>query len=271
MKNLKLLIVLFLGIGLTFASCKKDDDDDGSGDKPTPEAKTCYVVKENKSDGSYVSITYNSDHKVISSEDFSSTGSLIEKKEVIYSDSKVSIINIYEDGNLSTKFEFKYSDKLDSAIMYMDTLGSLTKIGYLLYSYNGEKISKMSMFVEVLGQSLEVSRNEYIFSGENVSKYSVYELEGFSLNLVSILDLEYDDKINPYRNIGINDLLGGIQFMTKNNITKYTYKDADGNVDDSKSYNIVYDYNSDNYFTKYVETNFDNSDTKTSLIDYECE
>jgi hypothetical protein len=271
MKNLKLLIVLFLGVGLTFASCKKDDEDDGNGDNPTPVAKTCYIVKENNSDGSYTSITYNSDHKVISSDEFSSTGSLIEKKEIIYSDNKVSIINIYEDGDLSTKVEFKYSDKLDSAILYMDTLGSLKKIGYYLYSYNGEKISKLSMFVDVLGQTLEVSKNEYIYTGENVSQYSIYGLAGFSLNLVSTLYLEYDDKINPYRNIGINDLLGGIQFMSKNNMTKLTYKDADGNIDNSKSYNLVYDYNSNNYFTKYVETSFDNSTTKTVNIDYECE
>jgi len=274
MKKFKLLFVLFLGVGLTFASCKKDDnnDDDGNGGNPPATTKTCYVVKENNSDGSYVNITYNSDHKVISSEEFSSTGNLIEKREIIYSDNNVSKVNIYEDGKVSTKFEFKYSDKLDSAILYIDTLGSLTKMGYYLYNYNGDKISKFSMFVEFFGQTIEFSRNEYEYNGENVSKLSVYELGGVaSLNLVSTLDLEYDDKINPYRNIGINDLLGGIQYMSKNNVTKITYKDADGNVDDSKSNNIVFEYNSDNYFTKYVETNFDNSVTKTISIDYECE
>ena len=272
MKNLKLLFVLFLGVGLTFASCKKDDDD-GGGVNPTPEAKTCYVVKETSSDNSYHEMIYNSDHLINEYNNYISDGTLSESTKMTYSDGKVSTLETYKDSNLESRIVFKYiANKVDSVILYADTLGSLKKVGFYLYHYNGERISSISMYVEFMGQVIEILKNDYIYSGDNVSTKTEYKMGGgFTLELSSTSTYEYDDKINPYRNIGINDLMGDFGFMSKNNITKITIKDDSGSIDEENSENFTYEYNSDNYFTKYVKTSFDNSKSTTYTLEYDCQ
>jgi hypothetical protein len=272
MKKIKLLFVLFLGVGITFASCKKDDEE-GEGDNPTPEVKTCYVVKEKADDNSYHDLIYNSDKLLTNYNGYDTEGNLVESNKLTYTDGKLSLLEVYNSSDITEKIEFTYSSsQLDSGIIYMDTLGSMTKVGYFLFTYNGDKLIKMSMFYKILGQTLEISKREIVFDGDNVSQVSYYELGGaFSLELTGTIDLEYDDKINPYLNIGINDLMGDPQYMSKNNVIKVTYKDADGNIDNKESDNIAFEYNSDNYFTKYVITSFDNTISETYTIDYECQ
>jgi len=270
MKNLKLIFVLLLGIGLTFGSCKKDDDN-GDDTNPTT-SKTCYVVKETSDDNSYDDLIYNADNMVTKYNRYSTDGTLFENTEITYADNNISMIQAYEGSSLKSKIIFKYSNHLDSTIIYIDTLGVMTKVGYHTYTYNGDKLSSISTYFELFGQTLEVEKMQYIYSGDNVSTITKYEMGGlFTLELTSTSTFEYDDKINPYRNIGINDLLGEVQYMTKNNITKFTMKDNSGTIIEDESLNLVYEYNSDNYFTKYVQTNFDNSNTETVTIDYKCE
>ncbi len=275
MKNLKLLFVLFLGVGLTFASCKKDDGgkDDGGGDNPTPTEKTCYVVKETSSDNSYHEMIYNTDHLITDYNTYKIDGSLGESNKLTYTNGKISKLESYEGTVLKAEFEIKYaSSHIDSVILYMDTLGTMKRVGFYKYTYNSDKISSISMYIEFMGQMIEISKDEYIFSGDNVSTKTSYEMGGsFTLVLSSTTTFEYDDKVNPYRNVGINDLMGEPAFMSKNNITKLTTKDDAGNVIDAESYNFTYEYNSDNYYTKYVKTNFDNSKSTTYTLEYDCQ
>jgi len=272
MRNLKLLFVLFLGVGLTFASCKKDEDKKDDGGNPTPTAKTCYVVKETSSDNSYREMIYNSDHLITEYKNYKTDGSLGENNKLTYTNGKVSLVKSYQGSDYKAKIEFKYSaDKIDTAYIYMDTLGMMKKVGFYKYLYNDNKITTISTYFEIFGQSFVISKTEFTFSGDNVTKTVEYETDStLSLQLTSTTIFEFDDKVNPYRNIGVNDLMGDPAFMSKNNIAKMTVKDNAGNVTDKKSYNLTYEYNSDNYFTKYVKTNFDNSKSTTYTLEYDC-
>lgn len=267
MKNLKLLFVLFLGIGLTFASCKKDEEEEETN---PPAEKTCYIVKETNSDSTYGEYTYNSDNQVINYSNYKENGDLEDHNEITYSDGNISMLKAYEGSTLSMQLEFKYSTKLDSVIMYMDSLGTLKKAGFYLYSYSGSNISKISTYFKLMGIEKEVSKMEYTYNGDNISTVKSYGFGIVQPELESITTYEYDAKVNPFRGIGLNDLLGEVQFMSKNNITKKTYKDADGNTDDSKSYNYTYEYNSNDYYTKSTVVSFDNSETKIMVFDYTC-
>ncbi|RLD45833.1 MAG: hypothetical protein DRI86_04885 [Bacteroidetes bacterium] len=271
MKNLKLLFVLFLGIGLTFASCKKDDDE-GNEDNPTPEAKTCYIVKETADDNSFHKMVYNTENLITEYNEYDKDGNLAENNKMTYSDDKVSLIETYDGTSLKSKIVYKYiADRIDSAIIYIDTLGTMKRVGFYKYTYNADKISNISVYFELFGQMLEVSKNQYIYSGDNVSEVTIYEIGGsLALELSYTETYEYDDKINPYRNIGINDIISDPAFMSKNNFTKKTVKDDSGKIDNEESYEISFEYNSDNYYTKYVRTSFDNSKTITYTVEYEC-
>lgn len=271
MNKIKILFLFIIGATLTFASCNKDDDDDGGGDT-TP--KTCYVVKSTSDDGSYTQITYNAENKVIKTEEFDASGNSDDNYSIYtYSSGKLTKMEATVGGSIETKMELTYNteDLPINVDLYQDQGAGLLKLGFFEYTYSGTKIKNMSMNFEVLGQMMVVSKSEFTYSGDNISLVKKYELGGtLSLELVSTTAYDYDDKKNPMKNIGLDYFMGEVQFISINNYTEMTVKDASSSIMQEESYNITYEYNSDNYPTKITNVSFDNSTTEVEVYTYDC-
>jgi len=278
MKKLKLLLVLFIGIALSTAySCNKDDEDDnGGGDGgggTTP--KTCYIKKETYADGSYSQIEYNSNHKAIKVTEYDSTGKVDERTELSYdSNGKIIKMENFDGTTLSGKFEYSYDaqGKLSKADIFGDQGGTFKKIGYYEYTFTGDNLTKLVTKVEYLGQTIEAEKVEFTYSGGNAvtQKDYAFDYGSLSLKLEFTTTYEYDTKINPYRGLGANYIMGDPQFISKANVTKMTVKDNQGIVQKDQSSNITYEYNDSNYPTKATDVSFDNSETDVTIFDYDC-
>jgi hypothetical protein len=271
MKKVNILFLVLIGFALTFASCKKDDDDDGDGGTPT--AKTCYVTKMTNENGSYTQVSYDADDHVVKTEEFDSLGAADGYSVFTYTSGNMTKMEDYDSGAIDSKLEITYNSenqpiKLD---IFTDQGTGLTKVGYYEYTYSSSKLTKLSMFFEVLSQMKEIQKSEFEYSGDNVSKITNYEIgASLTLELSGTVEYTYDDKKNPFLNIGLDYFMGDIQFISKNNYTKMTTKDETGTTIDDESTNATYEYSAENYPTKSTTVAFDNSDTEISTYTYDC-
>jgi hypothetical protein len=103
-----------------------------------------------------------------------------------------------------------------------------------------------------------------------MTTYSI-DMSTMSLSLESTTEYTYDDKKNPMIGIGLDNLMGDVMFMSKNNILTETYKDDSGMTEDDMSYNYSYTYTSNNYPEVSTVTSFDNSETEVTTYSYDCE
>lgn len=273
MKKVNILFLVLIGFALTFASCKKDDNDDGDGDGGSPTSKTCYVTKMTNENGSYTQVSYDADNHVVKIEEFDSLGAADGYSVFTYTSGNMTKMEGYNAGAIDSKLEISYNSENQpiKSDMFTDQGTGLTKIGYYEYTYSSSKLSKISMFFEILSQMKEVKKSEFEYSGDNVSKVTNYELGGtLTLELSGTVEYTYDDKKNPFLNIGLNYFMGDIQFISKNNYTKMTIKDETGTIADDESANITYEYSTENYPTKATIVTFDNSNTEISTYTYNC-
>lgn len=277
MKNLRILLMIFMGVSLAVAtSCKKDDDtDDNNDDNNDPVTETCYVVKMDYG-SDYDEITYNPSNMITKLENFDSTGTASDGySNFTYENDLLVTMESYNNGNLESKMEIIYNsnNKPDTLNLYTNATGSLNKVGYFKYSFNGDQLSSISMFAEAMGNIIEVSKTDFQFVGNNVSKITQYEFNfsSMSLELSETRDFTYDDKKNAFIGIGLDYFMGEVQFLSENNVASVTVKDDQGSVMNDRSYNFTYEYNSNDYPTKQTQTSFDNSDTEVTLYEYSCE
>jgi len=277
MKKIKLLFVLFVGIALSTAySCTKDEDDggdDNGGGDNTP--KTCYIKKETQKNGAYTTVEYNSDHQVIKSIEYDSTGKVSKKNEITYdANKKIIKLEVFTGNTLTAKFEYSYNaqGKLAKADIYGEQGGTFKKVGYYEYTFTGDNLTKIVTKMEYMGQTIEAAKLEFTYSGGNAitKKEYGFDFSSLSLKLQTTYDYMYDTKINPYRNIGVNDIMGDPQFISKANVTKMTVKDDKGAIQNEASMNYTYEYNDNKYPTKRTEASFDNSYTDETTLDYDC-
>lgn len=274
MKQIKFLFMFLLGIALTTAySCTKDDDDDDNGGgSPTV---TCYIEKELADDSTYSLVEYTADHKVVKLKDFDELDQLDGSTELTYNvDGKVEKVEIYESGVLVTKLEYVYGPqgKISKADIYNDEGTGLTKIAVYEYTFTGDYLTQVSAMVEVFGVTIEGQRTVFTYVDGNAVTQMDYEFDLGSnqLELLSSVMYEYDTKRNPYRGLGVDNIMPDPQFISKANITKITFKDDSGTTVDSESYNLVYEYSTSNYPVKRTETSFDNLDVDVYTIEYDC-
>ncbi len=276
MKHFKLLMILFIGVAISTAySCNKDDDettdpDSGGGTDP----QTCYIKKETNGDGSYALIEYNSDNKVIKYSEFDSTGAADGYTNISYTNGNVTKLEIIESGSVSLKIEYTYDaqGKPTKGKVFVDQGSGLTETGFYNYVFSGDDMVEQSMTVDLMGQSIKVSKSTFTYDAGNVKvmKTYTYDAQTFQLKLENTFDYVYDGKINPYHGVGLDYLMGEVQFLSKANPTKITVSDDQGAVMNNESYNIVYDYKDDKYPTKSTATAFDNSDTEVTTMEYDC-
>jgi hypothetical protein len=270
MKKINFLLFLLLGISISFTSCTKDND---SKDTTTPPVtKKYYVSKTTNEDGTYTQMTYSADKLITKTEDFDAQGNSTGDYTLItYASGKISVFDVYESGAVTTQLSFSYNANggFDKVNISTDPGTGLEPVGYFQYTYAGTKIAQVSTFGEFIGQPIEVAKSLFTYSGDNVTLKQDYSMNAtFTLELTGTSTFEYDTKTNPYRNIGVNDLMGEVQFMSANNVTKITVKDAAGVTIDADSYNNVYEYTAANLPSKLTQTSFDNSTTEVMLISY---
>lgn len=279
MKNLKLLLILFMGIALSVAtSCNKDDDngdDNGGGDNPTP--KTCYIKKQTYDDGSYEVMTYNADHKVKSHEEYDSTGTLEDRVEFTYnSDGTLAKFQQFDDADKEVmKMEYSYSGgNISEAELFMDMGNGLKSFAVYEYTFTGDHVTKVEMKMDILGTGnpIVAQKMEFAYTGDNPTTATEYTFDAASMGLKKSgeTDYVYDDKKNPLHNIGINFIFPEAEFFAVNNYTKVTIKDDAGAVDQDESANITYEYNENGYPTKSTTTNFSGNNTEVATIEYDC-
>jgi hypothetical protein len=277
-KNVKLLFVLFIGIVLSTAySCSKDDDnkDDDGGGSASP--KTCYIKQETEKDGTYYKYEYNSHHKVIKDVEYNKSGTVISHTDYTYNnDGKISKEEDYDGSTLNMKYEYLYNaqGKISKVDYYEEQGGTLQKIWYYEYTFTGDDLTKVVKKVEYSGQTIEAEKYEFTYSGGNIVSEKDYEfdLSSLSLELTYSTEYEYDNKINPYKGIGLDYIVAYPMFLfiSKANFTKLTMKDDQGVVVKDFSSNVTYEYNDNNYPTKATDVSFDNSETYITTFDYDC-
>ncbi len=273
MKKINYLFVLLLAVtSLVSVSCDKDDDDD---DDVTPTPKTCYVQTETTEDG-ITKYEYNASNQLIKITDYDLNNIPIGTyKEFTYTNGKPTKMEDFDNGTVTTKVEVTYDNlgKQYQADLYLDTMGTgtLTKLGYYRFTYSGDLLSAYSLYVSVFGQNIELSRTLLTYNGSNVSTVANYMMgASLQLELESTQEYVYDSKKNPRRGVGVDYFMGLIELCSANNPTKSTHKDADGIINQSQSFNFTYEYNTDNYPTKGIETAVDNSYTSTRTVTYTC-
>jgi len=277
MKKLKFLSFLLSLLVITSTSCKKDNPDDntGGGNDNPPSTKKCYITKITEDDGSYSQLTYNSNHKIIKVTDFNSNGTP-ENSYISFSynnDGTLNVVLIHDDNNNQGKYVFHYKQsKPDSAYFYDKTGTGWKKEGTFAITMDGNKLSQIIIFAENNGQNYPMQKFSYTYTGDNLTKKETYSMDTTNqqYNLDETMLYENDTKNNPQHGIGVDFLFLDDNFISLNNYTKITYKDKNGNVNKGLSYNITYEYNSNDYPTKKTAKTFDGSETDVALFTYDC-
>lgn len=276
MQNLKKILFVALIFTLATIGCKKTDDN--TGDDSPNESGTCYVNKMDYGTDGYDEVMYNSDHLISSFVNYKADGTADGfVNSINYDGTKLLTITSADNGNVKAKFEYKYSNTSnpDSAIMWEDKgNGKLERTAFGL-TFSDDKLVKAESYFEVLGQSVVIAKIEFTYSGDNLSEYKTYKFKVSSLQmeLESTINFEYDSKKNPMHGVGLDFFFfeTDIPFMSKNNITKCTYKDASGTVDQSKSFTNAIEYNTNNYPSK-ITTNYnDGSKSNAVTYSYDCQ
>ncbi len=279
MKNLKLLLILLMGIALSVAtSCNKDDDDNddnGGGENPTSE--TCYIKKQTSDDGSYIQYSYDANHKLKVYEEHDSTGAIGSKVEFAYnSDGTLAKFQTFDDaGKLITKMVYSYvGGKISEAELFIDMGNGLKSFAVYLYTFSANHLSKVEMKMDVLGTGTPIvaGKKEFAYTGDNPTTVTEYTFDAGSMSLKKSSETEYvyDDKKNPIHNVGIDYMFYDVQFISKNNYTKMTVKDDHGAIDKDASENVTFEYNASGYPTKATSSNLSGNRGGVMIMEYNC-
>jgi len=220
-------------------------------------------------------IKYNSDNKVTEIADFDAAGTSDGKTELSYLNSKLNETKIIKtNGDLESKVVYAYNTqgKVEKGNLYSMVNGTLSKVGFYIYSFKGDNMAKQALFLEIAGVSTEVNRFEFTYDAGNVKtvKEYKYDMSTATFKLSQTKDLTYDGKINPFRGIGLEFVIADPMTLSMANPTQITVSGDQGQVLQDESMNMVYEYNESKYPTKQTSTTFDNSQVEVTLLEYDC-
>ena len=272
MRNLKLLSVLFLGMILLFASCKKEEV---KVDPKPPVVDGKRLLKTYIFDDIEYGFKYNEYKQVSEFEvgDVGSTETSLVKFE--YSGNKLLRWVAYDDGDVIAKVNFldhnvyNYPTKAE---VYIADGGPLKLSQTYQYIYTGDKLTELIASEVNAGQSIEMYKNEYIYSDGNVVTQNISENYFGTLVPSYIVNFTLDNKHNPgfhfgFINFAEDEIFQGMSVLDKNNYTIMEVTDTDGNLKEEDSYNRAFEYNTDEYPTKCTMTSFDGNEIV--IIKYE--
>ncbi len=272
MRILKLLSVLFLGMILLFAACKKEE----VKEDPTPPVvgdksllKT-YIFDDIKYEFKYNEYKQLSEFEV---GDVGSTETSLVKFE--YSGNKLLRWVAYDEADVIAKVNFLNHNVYNyptKAEVYIADGGPLKLTQTYQYIYTADKLTELIASEVDAGQATAMYKNEYIYSDGNVVTQKISENYFGTLVPSYIVNFTLDNKHNPGYNFGFinfaeNEIFQGMSVMDQNNYTIMEVTDADGNLQEWDSYNRTFEYNADEYPTKCTMTSFDGNDVVN--IEYE--
>lgn len=252
MKNFRLAIMLFLGMGIIISSCSKDEETE------TPEGgetvvKKCYVTNINYSDGDgSTKIDYNNNliSKVI---ELDSLGNSDGYAIYSYNNGVLNNTSTYQNDTL--KYETKFTienNRISESNNYSlnESTGNMDNNNYTtkyFYSTDGNVIKTESTYNSTLS-----SKEEFTWENGNMKESKRFYHNDTNLELNSTTTYTYDDKTNPLNNIGLDFW---VEANCKNNVLKETTLNADDSSTDVDE--MVYEYNSNGYPTKCTTTDSD--------------
>ena len=256
MKNLKLALILFLGIILLSVACEKDDN------------ATVDVVKQLKKytiDGEELLFTY--DNNRISSIVYKQLGVIKYTEEYVYNGDKLLKRAIYDTNGLNTTLMFRNHNSYDLptyAANYSESDNDTLPSTASLYAYNGNRLTEQKYIEYDYKQEWAY---DYIFTymNDNVIRDSIYfSIDTLVGESVITKSYEFDNMKNPGKDIGLfSDFRFNnnrfLNLINKNNITMSKWIEPDGTVVPEISFNLYYEYDADNYPIKCTMISFDNS------------
>ena len=267
MKNLKLVTVLFLGLTLLFASCKKNDN---NTDDPIPPAAAKKLMKYSV-DGGFFKFAYDGDK--LSKMEINSGGSIENSIDFNYSADNLISIVVKDGGDIEATIVFagyNYSGLPSKAYVLSgtnnDTMSSFE------YTYSGGKLMTVKLFNMENVPAKLASEVDLVYLDNNFVKSVEYVYNNGTKMLVRINNYVFDDKKNPGLTLGQFEFNGDrfisyLSVMDKNNYTKHTSVNANGDVLGMESYNKVFEYDSEGYPTKCTMTSFEGN--KVKILKYE--
>jgi hypothetical protein len=250
-KSLFTLASLLIIFTVFTTSC--DSDDPSSSDlfdgMDNSEIAVLYIKKITNGKNEFVDFTYSNinqlveissgtDNPMTMNYSYNDLGQMIEMNvEDVTGTNSTTVFNYDLDGNI--------------------TGGTTTNEGFEAvhtYQFNQGVLESVSVFADVpfIGNTI-FGKTEFTYSGDNVTEFKEYTLNFMtgSLSLSKKVSYEYDKYKNPYFDLAVQYSViseGYEEFASKNNSIKRTVEfDNTGFDDEIGSYEISYDYNSDNY------------------------
>jgi len=229
------------------------------------------MVKTINEDGSYDVYLYNSDNNLIKILYKDKDGNdLTYYRDYQYTGTDMTTYTFFDDGTATERIDLVYNDgKLVKSTLYIDQGSGLNEFWIVYYTYSGDKISNL-VFKADIGSGYEVMfKQNFIWNGSNVSR--VEELADSSGVLVpdGYTAYTYDDNRNPFNNIGLNDIYGDPNDMSANNIIEEKAYKTNGDLIESLSYDNSYEYNTNDYPTKFTQVSKDGLSTEVITAEYE--
>lgn len=200
--------------------------------------------------------TYERDasNKIISARD--SSGPLIVTHTFEYgTNGKVSKVNFQQNGSaITSSYEFEYNS--DGRIIKRLTTSGTTSVGYdyNTYAYDAAGHLTTDSLFSCGNTSVYklVSFSQFRYTGDNATEADYYEMENGTPQLKSSLKYEYDNGLNPFKDIEFDyfynesgSAIYTIINKSRNNIIKQFAATANGSYELNQTYS--YQYNSNNY------------------------
>lgn len=195
--------------------------------------------------------------KIISRRD--STGSLLLIQELEYdANGNVSKAFMRQNGDITHSYEFEYNPdgKLKKRQILPGTLNVADD--YNVYSYDaaGHLIID-SQFSRGSGSDYSlVFVSQFVYTGDNITGAEGYKAENGNVELFTRLKYEYDNRLNPFKDLGnhyyfyneTGSSIYTIVNMSRNNVLKQYVETENAMFQLKQTY--AYQYNSDNYPVK---------------------
>jgi hypothetical protein len=211
--------MLLLVIVVITISCQDEDE--------KPKSITCMPVALPAIE-SMINITYNDQQQmaIVTYDEFDSPAPNVYKTKYTYLNGKVSTVEETNDNVKMAYHTFEYTTNriIDSYFFRAKSTDDFEKILRTVFYLENNRVVK-SAWKDIKYDDYDSVAYTYDAKG------NIVHVDQFNKNKVkeSTTDFEFDDKVSPYNKAGINgddDAFFGVQNLSVNNITKFTYKEV---------------------------------------------
>ncbi len=248
-----ILIYLFIASFLFLISCNKDN--------VNPTGAGCLLTRITKPAGetggtvSYI-IEYNENRKPIRYYEAENTNNYTA---ITYLDNRIDNVIKYENGVLSTKYSYDWTN--DSVSVLIENFYKASYFEKIVYKLdkNGFPLNEQWYWQDTEGAWQK--GNYFVYRWENDN---LVQSEYWLTDKVYTKTFDYDNKNNVYGALG---WFYGIESLSKNNILKETITYSQNGVPDVTEY--TYEYNENAYPYK-LSKKFSNNTNEEISFEYSC-